>query len=43
MCIRDRYYFYMCDMIPCSERWLLSLAEAQRLQHSIMGLSLIHI
>ena len=31
------YYFYMCDMIPFSEHWRLSLAEAQRLQHSIMG------
>ena len=24
------YYFYMCDMIPGSEHWRLSLAEAQR-------------
>ena len=31
------YYFYMCDMIPSSEHWRLSLAEAQHLQHSIMG------
>ncbi|HLS41460.1 MAG TPA: lysine 2,3-aminomutase, partial [Ornithinicoccus sp.] len=31
------YYFYMCDMIPFSEHWRLSLAEAQHLQHSIMG------
>jgi lysine 2,3-aminomutase len=31
------YYFYMCDMIPGSEHWRLSLAEAQRLQHQIMG------
>jgi len=31
------YYFYMCDMIPGSEHWRLSLAEAQRLQHEIMG------
>ena len=31
------YYFYMCDMIPNSEHWRLSLAEAQRLQHGIMG------
>jgi len=31
------YYFYMCDMIPNSEHWRLSLAEAQRLQHDIMG------
>jgi lysine 2,3-aminomutase len=31
------YYFYMCDMIPGSEHWRLSLAEAQHLQHAIMG------
>ncbi|PRY54838.1 L-lysine 2,3-aminomutase [Knoellia remsis] len=31
------YYFYMSDMIPFSEHWRLSLAEAQHLQHSIMG------
>ncbi len=31
------YYFYMCDMIPNSEHWRLSLAEAQALQHDIMG------
>ncbi|MGN6754729.1 MAG: KamA family radical SAM protein [Intrasporangium sp.] len=31
------YYFYMCDMIPFSEHWRLSLAEAQELQHSMMG------
>jgi len=31
------YYFYMCDMIPFSEHWRVSLAEAQRLQHHIMG------
>jgi len=31
------YYFYMCDMIPGSEHWRLSLAEAQSLQHAIMG------
>src|SRR5262249_14628366 len=31
------YYFYMCDMIPGSEHWRLSLTEAQRLQHEIMG------
>ena len=31
------YYFYMCDMIPFSEHWRVSVAEAQRLQHSIMG------
>lgn len=31
------YYFYMCDMIPFSEHWRLSLAEAQELQHFLMG------
>ena len=31
------YYFYMCDMIPGSEHWRLSVAEAQELQHQIMG------
>jgi lysine 2,3-aminomutase len=31
------YYFYMCDMIPNSEHWRLSVKEAQALQHSIMG------
>jgi lysine 2,3-aminomutase len=31
------YYFYMCDMIPNSEHWRLSVQEAQRLQHDIMG------
>ncbi len=31
------YYFYLCDMIPFSEHWRLSLREAQRLQHGIMG------
>ncbi|MDO5503583.1 MAG: lysine 2,3-aminomutase [Actinomycetia bacterium] len=31
------YYFYMCDMIPFSEHWRLSLTEAQELQHAIMG------
>jgi KamA family protein len=31
------YYFYMCDMIPGSEHWRLSLARAQQLQHDIMG------
>ena len=31
------YYFYMCDMIPASEHWRVSVAEAQRLQHHIMG------
>ncbi|NTX01530.1 lysine 2,3-aminomutase [Myxococcus sp. CA051A] len=31
------YYFYMCDMIPNSEHWRLSVDQAQRLQHDIMG------
>jgi lysine 2,3-aminomutase len=31
------YYFYMCDMIPNAEHWRVSVAEAQELQHSIMG------
>jgi lysine 2,3-aminomutase len=31
------YYFYMCDMIPFSEHWRVSVGEAQRLQHAIMG------
>ena len=31
------YYFYMCDMIPNSEHWRLSVKEAQSLQHAIMG------
>ena len=31
------YYFYMCDLIPFSEHWRVSVAEAQRLQHAIMG------
>jgi L-lysine 2,3-aminomutase len=31
------YYFYMCDMIPGSEHWRLSIAEAQDLQHDLMG------
>jgi len=31
------YYFYLCDMIPGSEHWRLTLAEAQELQHQIMG------
>jgi lysine 2,3-aminomutase len=31
------YYFYMCDMIPFSEHWRVSLATAQELQHQIMG------
>ena len=31
------YYFYMCDMIPFSEHWRVSVRDAQRLQHHIMG------
>ncbi len=31
------YYFYMCDMIPNSEHWRISVGRAQELQHSIMG------
>jgi lysine 2,3-aminomutase len=31
------YYFYLCDMIPNSEHWRTSVAEAQSLQHDIMG------
>jgi lysine 2,3-aminomutase len=31
------YYFYMCDMIPFSEHWRVSVAAAQRLQHGVMG------
>ena len=31
------YYFYMCDMIPFSEHWRVSLEHAQHLQHSILG------
>ncbi|HET9657674.1 MAG TPA: lysine 2,3-aminomutase [Kineosporiaceae bacterium] len=31
------YYFYMCDMIPFSEHWRVSLEQAQELQHGIMG------
>jgi lysine 2,3-aminomutase len=31
------YYFYMCDMIPNSEHWRTSVAEAQKLQHDMMG------
>lgn len=31
------YYFYMCDMIPNSEHWRISLQKAQTLQHNIMG------
>jgi lysine 2,3-aminomutase len=31
------YYFYLCDMIPNSEHWRVSVARAQELQHAIMG------
>ena len=31
------YYFYMCDMIPFSEHWRVSVGQAQQLQHAIMG------
>ena len=31
------YYFYMCDMIPAAEHWRISVADAQKLQHHIMG------
>jgi lysine 2,3-aminomutase len=31
------YYFYMCDMIPFSEHWRVSVGQAQNLQHAIMG------
>jgi len=31
------YYFYMCDMVPVSEHWRVSLAHAQHLQHGLMG------
>lgn len=31
------YYFYMCDMIPNAEHWRISVADAQKLQHDIMG------
>ena len=31
------YYFYLCDMIPNAEHWRISVAQAQDLQHSIMG------
>ncbi|UMG92521.1 hypothetical protein [Nocardioides sp. TF02-7] len=31
------YYFYMCDLIPYSEHWRISVAQAQHLQHQLMG------
>jgi lysine 2,3-aminomutase len=31
------YYFYVCDMIPNSEHWRTSVAEAQELQYALLG------
>ena len=31
------YYFYLCDMIPGAEHWRTSVAQAQQLQHGLMG------
>jgi len=31
------YYFYLCDMIPGAEHWRTSVAQAQELQHGLMG------
>jgi lysine 2,3-aminomutase len=31
------YYFYVCDMIPNSEHWRTSVAEAQDLQYALLG------
>jgi lysine 2,3-aminomutase len=31
------YYFYLCDIIPASEHWRISVAQAQSLQEGIMG------
>jgi len=31
------YYFYMCDMIPNAEHWRVSVAQAQQLQHAMLG------
>jgi lysine 2,3-aminomutase len=31
------YYFYMCDMIPFSEHWRVSVRHAQHLQHGLLG------
>ena len=31
------YYFYLCDMIPNAEHWRVSVAQAQHLQHAILG------
>jgi lysine 2,3-aminomutase len=31
------YYFYLCDMIPNAEHWRIPVAQAQQLQHQVMG------
>ena len=31
------YYFYLCDMIPIAEHWRRQVAQAQHLQHGLMG------
>jgi lysine 2,3-aminomutase len=31
------YYFYMCDIVPHSEHWRVSVAAARELQQQIMG------
>jgi lysine 2,3-aminomutase len=31
------YYLYVCDLIPNSEHWRISLAQAQQLQEGLMG------
>jgi lysine 2,3-aminomutase len=31
------YYFYLCDMIPNSEHWRISLSQAKQLQESVLG------
>ncbi|MDK0517998.1 lysine 2,3-aminomutase [Streptomyces sp. ML-6] len=31
------YYFYQCDMVPCSEHWRMALWEARDVQDRIMG------
>lgn len=31
------YYFYLCDMVPKAEHWRTSVAQAQKIQHDIMG------
>ena len=36
-CQISPYYFYMCDLIPNSEHWRVSLGEAQDLQDGITG------